>query len=343
MKNERTYDAIMDRLNAIGDEIFGRKVDTTAEAKKQAEAYSTAFWETMRSGMPRNELRAGHDGAGAYLVPDTYDDRLVKALSEKNVLRRISHTIQTKHRLHIPVANGTSEAEWVMEGQPVSFANAEFSEVVLDAHKLATSILVSDEMLEDGNIDLEAFIRDRFAERIGDAEEEAFIHGDGKGKPVGLLHQAPVGAESASEGTIDMDDMLTLEHSVEGPYRKNAVWLMSEDTYRILRDIRAYNGKVLWTETIAEGEPEKLFGYDIYVCKYLDDVAPGKIPVLFGDFSYYWIGERGKRTFKRLAERFADRCQVAFLASERVDAKLVLPDAVKMLKVAGMAAEVSAQ
>lgn len=341
MKNEQTYDAIMDRLNAIGDEIFGRKVDTTAEAKKQAEAYNTAFWDTMRSGMPRNELRAGHDGAGAYLVPDTYDDRLVKALSEKNVLRKISHTIQTKHRLHIPVAQGTSGAEWVMEGQPVSFANAEFGEVILDAHKLATSILASDEMLEDGNIDLENFIQNRFAECIGDAEEEAFIHGDGKCKPVGLLYQAPVGAESSSEGMIDMDDMLTLEHSVESPYRKNAVWLMSEDAYRILQNVRAYRGKVLWTETLAEGEPKKLFGYDIFVCKHLEDVAPGNIPVLFGDFSYYWIGERGKRTFKRLAERFADRCQVAFIAAERVDAKLVLPEAVKMLKVSGTPATVT--
>lgn len=228
-----------------------------------------------------------------------------------------------------------SDESIIAKARAVSFANAEFSEVVLDAHKLATSILVSDEMLEDGNIDLEAFIRDRFAERIGDAEEEAFIHGDGKGKPVGLLHQAPVGAESAREGTIDMDDMLTLEHSVESPYRKNAVWLMSEDAYRILREVRAYNGKVLWTETLTEGEPEKLFGYDIYVCKHLEDVAPGNIPVLFGDFSFYWIGERGKRTFKRLAERFAERCQVAFLTSERVDAKLVLPDAVKMLKISG--------
>jgi HK97 family phage major capsid protein len=71
----------------------------------------------------------------------------------------------------------------------------------------------------------------------------------------------------------------------------------------------------------------------------MDKVLPGKIPVMFGDFSYFWIGERGKRTMKRLVERYADRGQVAFIMSERIDAKLVLPEAVKLLKVSGTPVE----
>lgn len=77
----------------------------------------------------------------------------------------------------------------------------------------------------------------------------------------------------------------------------------------------------------------KLFGYPVYICNHMDDVAPGSIPVMFGDFSYYWIGDRGKRVIKRLVERYADHGQVAFITTERVDAKLVLPEAIKMLKV----------
>ena len=67
----------------------------------------------------------------------------------------------------------------------------------------------------------------------------------------------------------------------------------------------------------------------------MDKVAPGSIPVMFGDFRNYWIGDRGKRVIKRLVERYADRGQVAFITTERVDAKLVLPEAVKMLKISG--------
>ena len=77
----------------------------------------------------------------------------------------------------------------------------------------------------------------------------------------------------------------------------------------------------------------KLFGYPVHICDFMDNVVPGGIPVMFGNFSYYWIGDRGKRVIKRLVERYADRGQVAFITTERVDAKLVLPEAVKLLKV----------
>lgn len=335
MSNVRTAAEAMRRLEELEAQINGKKVDPSAEAKKQAAAYNAAFWETMHTGMPQNGLKVGSDGAGGYLVPDTYEEELVRALAERNVIRKIAKTISTTQKLHIPVAYGTGDATWVIEGEPWSFSEAAFGEVVLDAHKLATSILASDEMLEDGGVDLEKHIRTFFAERIGEAEEEAFIRGNGKGKPLGLIYQASVGAVTEDEGDISLDDMIDLEYSVQRPYRENAVWLMSEDAYGRLRRICHYDGRPLWNNNLQEGEPQRLFGYPIYVCKAMDKVAPGNIPVMFGDFRNYWIGDRGKRVIKRLVERYADRGQVAFITTERVDARLVLPDAIKMLKVSG--------
>ena len=132
-----------------------------------------------------------------------------------------------------------------------------------------------------------------------------------------------------------MEDMVDLEYSLKSEYRKNAIWLMSEDAYNRLRRIPHYQGHGVWRNDLQEGDPVRLFGYPIYICKAMDDVASGSIPVMFGDFRYYWIGDRGKRVIKRLVERYADRGQVAFITSERVDAKLVLPEAVKMLKISG--------
>lgn len=335
MSNVRTAAEAMRRLEELETQINGKKVDPSAEAKKQAVAYNAAFWETMHTGMPQNGLKVGSDGAGGYLVPDTYEEELVRALAERNVIRKIAKTITTTKKLHIPVAYGTGDATWVIEGEPWSFSEATFGEVVLDAHKLATSILASDEMLEDGGVDIEKHIRTFFAERIGEAEEEAFVRGNGKGKPLGLIYQASVGAMTEDEGDISLDDMIDLEYSVQRPYRENAVWLMSEDAYGRLRRIRHYDGRPLWNNNLQEGEPQRLFGYPIYVCKAMDKVAPGNIPVMFGDFRHFWIGDRGKRVIKRLVERYADRGQVAFITTERVDAKLVLPDAIKMLKVSG--------
>ena len=337
MSNVRTAAEAMRRLEELEAQITGKKVDPSAEAKKQAAAYNAAFWEHMHTGMPQNGLKAGSDGAGGYLVPDTYDTELVQALAEKNVIRQIAKAIPTTQRMHIPVANGIGDAAWIREGEPWGINEADFGEVVLDAYKLATSIRVSDEMLEDGGVDIEEYIRKIYAERIGEAEEEAFVRGNGKGKPLGLMYQAPMGAISELEGDITLDDILNLEYSVKQAYRDNAVWLMSEDAYHKLRRIPHYDGRPLWNPNLKEGEPEYLFGHRIYICKSMDDVAPGSIPVMFGDFRFFWIGDRGKRVIKRLVERYADRGQVAFITTERVDAKLVLPDAIKYLKINGKA------
>lgn len=335
MTNARNINTLMARLDAIADTIPEKRAERAAAAIRKVEIYNEAFWDTMHTGMPHNALKEGSDGSGGYLVPNTYEDKLVKAPADKNVLRRISNVIPTSHRMHIPVAEGVDCADWVPEGTAIKFMDAEFGEVILDAYKLATSIRATDEMLEDGGVDMKKFILDMFSERIGKAEEDAFIRGDGNGKPLGLIYQASVGAVSENVGDISMDDMVDLEHAVSAAYRKNAVWLVSKDAYHKLCRITHYNGQGVWRKNLKDGEPVRLFGYPIYICKAMDDVAPDSIPVMFGDFSNYWIGDRGKRVIKRLVERYADRGQVAFLTTERVDAKLVLPEAVKMLKISG--------
>lgn len=333
MNNTRTYEEVRQRLDEMAEEIFGKKPNPTAEEKKQAAIYNVDFWDQMHTGIPQNSLKAGSDGAGGDLVPDTYDEKLVQALSTKNVLRQISKTIQTTRRMHIPIAGDIDNTDWIPENTVMKFMDAEFGEIILDAYKLGTSIRVSDEMLEDGGVDLEKYILEMFSERIGDAEEAAFIKGDGNGKPVGLIYQAQLGDVSEVAGDITVDDMVNLEFSLRHEYRKHAVWLMSADAYRKLRRIPHHNGHGVWRKGLKEGDPKRLFGYPIYICKAMDTVAPGKIPVMFGDFSYYWIGDRGKRVIKQLVERHADRGQVAFLTTERVDAKMVIPEAVKMLKI----------
>ena len=333
MNHGKTYAELKKNLDALSEDIPEVVAARTAAAAKKAEAYNTAFWETMHTGMPQNALKEGSDGSGGYLVPDTYDDRLVQALKQKNVLRQIATVIPTTQKLTIPVSLGGENASWMPENEPYTFCEAEFGEIEIDAYKLGSSILVSDELLEDCGVDLKKYIEEAFAHRIGNAEESAFIRGDGNGKPLGIIHQASIGKVTDEKGKISADDLVDMEFSLAEPYRKNAVWVMSNDAYCRLGQLRHYRGNPIWSNGLEEEMPMKLFGYPVYICNHMDDVTPGSIPVMFGDFSYYWIGDRGKRVIKRLVERYADHGQVAFITTERVDAKLVLPEAIKMLKV----------
>ena len=168
---------------------------------------------------------------------------------------------------------------------------------------------------------------------MNDAEEAAFFTGDGNGKPLGLIYQTSVGAETEEAGKISMDDILDLIYSVAKPYRDKAVLVMSERTYWALRKIRIHNGRYVWNPDIRKDGYDTLFGFRVYTTKNLPDPESGARPVLFGDFSFYWIGDRGKRVIKRLVERYADSGVIGFKAFQRSDAKVVLPEAIQLLKM----------
>ena len=333
MNNTKTYNDYLARLDALKEEILGIKRDPTEEERKIEAEYAVAFKDMLHTGMPQKSLRRGSAGSGNFIVPDTFEQKLVKGLTEKSLIRKLGTVMKTNTKMRIPTIIADGEAAWIPENEPVQFSEAVYGEIVLDAYKLAHKVVVSDEMLEDANFDVEDYIRQLFVESVSAAEELALFIGDGNGKPTGLLHQTSVGWVSEKAGDITYDDILNLIHSVKSPYRKNAVLVMSEDAITKLLSIIHYHGNSPWDVSLKDGTSKTLFGYPVYTTNYLDRVLPGTKPVLFGDFSYFWIGERGKRSVKRLVERYADQGQVAYITSERIDAKLVLPEAVKSLEV----------
>ena len=333
MNNTKTYNDYLARLETLKEEMLGIKRDPTAEERKIEAEYAVAFKDMLHTGMPQKALRRGSAGSGNFIVPDTFEQKLVKGLTEKSLIRKLGTVMKTNTKMRIPTIIADGEAAWIPENEPVKFSEAVYGEIVLDAYKLAHKVVVSDEMLEDAQFDVEDYIRQLFVESVSAVEELALFIGDGNGKPTGLLHQTSVGWVSEKAGDITYDDILNLIHSVKSPYRKNAVLVMSEDAITKLLSIIHYHGNSPWDVSLKDGTTKTLFGYPVYTTNYLDRVLPGTKPVLFGDFSYFWIGERGKRSVKRLVERYADQGQVAYITSERIDAKLVLPEAVKSLEV----------
>lgn len=319
------------RLDAIAEEIFGKKAVTPAEMKIKQRIYNGAFWESMQTGYVSNALKEGSDGSGGYLVPDEFDERIIKALEEENILRKLGKVIKTECTHKIPRMVDGYEAEWYDENDRFDFSGAEFDEIVFNAYKLGALIKVSNEFLEDTPKDIENFIYEMIVERFSRSEEEAFFIGDGIGKPLGIIHQAQVGAVTENTGDINLDDIIELVYSVKKPYRENAVFIMSEEACACLKKSKNYNGRNIWK--VVNGEPDTLFGYPVYTTTKLDGIESGNKPVLFGNFDYYCIAERGNRIIRRLSERYAEHGQVGFIGTQRVDAKLVDPEAVKTLEI----------
>jgi HK97 family phage major capsid protein len=207
----------------------------------------------------------------------------------------------------------------------------------MDAHKLHIAIKVTEELLYDNAFNLESYIITQFGKALANAEEEAFINGDGAGKPLGLLATeggAEIGGTTATADEITYDDLVDLVYSLKRPYRKNAAFLTNDQTIGYLRKLKDKNGHPLWHDSVEDGEPGRILGYKVYTSPYFPVMTAGMPAIAFGDYSYYNIGDRGTRSFAELKELFAGNGMVGFVAKERVDGKLVLPEAVKLLKMA---------
>ena len=203
------------------------------------------------------------------------------------------------------------------------------------------AIKVTEELLYDNAFNLENYILTQFGKALSNAEEDAFINGTGIGQPLGILAEtggAQVGVTSASSTKVTADEIINLVYSLKRPYRKNAVFLANDVCVAELRKLKDNNGQYLWQPSLQAGEPDRVLGYKVYTSPYFPEPAAGKPCLAFGDFSYYNIGDRGTRSFAELKELFAGNGMVGFVAKERVDGKLVLPEAVKLLKVKGTAA-----
>ena len=314
--------------------------DETEKTGRASDEYKGSFWNAMRVKAPMpsvlNALQEGTDSEGGYLVPDEFERTLVEALEEENVFRTLAHVIKTSSGdRKIPVVASKGSASWVDEEGAYQESDDAFSQVSIGAYKLGTMIKVSEELLADSVFDLEAYISKEFARRIGAREEESFFNGDGKGKPLGILAAAggaEVGVTAASATAITADEVIDLFYSLKAPYRKNAVWVLNDATVKQIRKLKDTTGQYLWQPSLVAGTPDTILGRPVKTSAFMPTTAAGAKTSAFGDFKYYWIADRQGRTFKKLSELFAATGQVGFMGTQRVDGKLILPEAIKVLQ-----------
>lgn len=315
----------------VSDEKKGRATD---EYKKQ-------FWNSMRKKNffdASNVLTIGEDAEGGYLVPDEYEKKLVEGLEDEVFFRGMAHVIRTSSGdRKIPIITGHGEAAWMDEGEQFTESDDTFGQTSISAYKLGTLIKVSDELLNDSVFDLPGYISREFARRIGAKEEEAFFIGDGKGKPTGIFDTkggAQTGVTTSGTG-ITFDDVMDLYYSLRAPYRNKASWILNDSTVKAIRKLKDANGNYIWQPSVREGEPDRILNRPYKTSIYVPELAAGNRVMSFGDYSYYWIADRQGRSFKRLNELYATTGHVGFLACERLDGKLILPEAVKTMDIKG--------
>lgn len=333
-------DAIEAELNKpVNKPITAAPEKANASEMKQgraSNAYKEDFGRHLRGKAPiHNVLSESTDADGGYLVPEEFEDYIVTGLDEANVIRSIAKVITTRNDRKIPIAVGHSAASWTAENAAFTESNPTFGQKEIDAYKLTDLIRVSVELLQDAAFPLEQYIANEFARAFGIAEEQAFCVGTGSGQPTGIFtaNGGTVGVTAAANNAITADELINLVYALKAPYRRNAKFLMNDVTISAIRKLKDGNGVYLWQPSLQAGEPDKLLGYDLYTSPYVPVMAAGAYTVAFGDFQNYWIGDRAGRTVQRLNELYATNGQIGYVATERVDGKVILPEGIQLLQM----------
>ena len=304
--------------------------EPSAIAKGDGGAFKAAFESYVRGEDPSKWMNAmttltGEDGG--YVVPEEHQRTIVKKLHQISRTRNISKVIQTASLRNIPLEGDAPAFAWIDEGGAYGETQSTFGKTQLGAWKLGGIIKVSEELLKDSMIDLEDYLAGQIALGIDKAEAPAFATGDGNKKPTGYATGLG-GVTLASKDGITGDELIDIYYSFKEEYRTRATWRLHDSTMKTIRKLKDGNGNYIYAPALVMGERDMILGRPIVTDDYLPELGATSVPVVvFGDFGYYTIADRGNIEIQRLNELYAANGYIGFKVHKRVDAKRVLDEA----------------
>jgi len=346
----------LERLDDMEKEL-GNRTDISARlrgiSKEQQEAENAAqndaFGTYIRYGMsalneeqrkiaaprmvqPQAAQSTGSQTAGGYMVAPGFWATMESAqkafggMVDPNIV--FLFDTDMGNELPIPTDNDTSnEGALVGENPPaVPEQDVTLGQVMLNAYTYTSKLVrVSNQLLQDSAYPLESWLAEKLGTRVARRVNRDLTTGDAASKPQGVTVGSVAGKVGATGQTLSIifDDLIDLEHSVDPAYRNGARFMMADDSLKIVKKLKDGEGRYIWLPGTAIKEPDTILGYQFTVNQHMAVMAANAKSVLFGAFKKYYVRRVTNPLVMRLAERFADQNQVAFVMFQRWDGKLI--------------------
>ena len=291
--------------------------------------YNQAFWSKMRGTLINHDDLKDGQIDGGFQLPNDNLDKFYKALEKDNLFRRLATVLSlTNLEGTVHATTSTGSAGVVEEGNLIPEDGDKFTQFPVRSYKIASIAKLKESFVSDNNFNLEKYLTTDFARRFGRAEEDLFINGNGTTEPTGILSVSE-SINAKATNTLSYDEIVELYFSIEAEYRKDAVFIMNDETAFYLRTLKDDDGNYLWNSN-----NDTIFGKEVITSPYMPSIESGKRPIIIGDLSFYWVIERKPLAIQVLSELYKNQGQVGFIGYERVDGKLIRPEAVKTIKMA---------
>jgi HK97 family phage major capsid protein len=345
-----------DRMNKLDRKTMTFARPVLAAAAHEDAPHQKAFAAYLRSGdddglrgleMEGKALGTSVAADGGYLVDPQTADTIKGTLSSTASIRAIANVVNVDATSFDVLVDRTEMgAGWATEASAVTeTATPQIDRITIPLHELSALPKASQRLLDDSAFDIEGWLAGRIADKFARSEASAFVNGDGIDKPRGLLTYPSVDNDvwvwgnlgyvvTGVDGAIaDGDPIVELVYSLGAEYRANATFVMNSKTAGTIRKLKDNDGRFLWSDGLAAGEPARLMGYAVLIAEDMPDVASDATAIAFGDFGAgYTVAERPD--LRVLRDPFSAKPHVLFYATKRVGGAVSDFAAIKLLKFA---------
>ena len=323
-------------------------------AAEPAAPHRKAFNAYLRSGdddalrgleLEGKAMSTAVNSDGGYLVDPQTAEAVQSVLLSTASIRSISAVVHVEATSYdVLIDHGEVGIGWATESGAVSETDTpQIDRITIALHELSALPKASQRLLDDSAFDIEGWLAGRIAEKFARAEADAFVNGDGIDKPTGFLTHTKIANASWAWGKLgyvvtgaagslpDADPVVELVYALGAQYRANASFVMNSKTAGVLRKMKDTDGRFLWSDGLAAGEPARLLGYPVLIAEDMPDVASDAFAVAFGDFrAGYTVAERPD--LRVLRDPFSAKPHVLFYATKRVGGDVSDFAAIKLLK-----------
>lgn len=351
---QQTEERVMnlDRKTLSGRPALSLAADVEVPHRKAFDAYLRVGDDDGLRGLvlEGKGLNTAVNAEGGYLVDPQTADSIRAVLKNTSSLRMVANVVQVEATsFDVLVDRGDVGHGWGTEtGSVAETGTAQIERVSIPLHELNAMPKASQRLLDDAAFDIEGWLAGRIADKFARAEAAAFVSGDGVNKPTGFLDHPKVadaswawgslgyvatGVSGDFDGTNPADAIVDLVYALDASYRANGTFVMNSKTAGAVRKMKDADGRFLWSDGMAAGEPARLMGYPVLIAEDMPDIGAGAYAIAFGDFrAGYTIAERPD--LRVLRDPFSAKPHVLFYATKRVGGDVSDFAAIKLLRFA---------
>ncbi|MBU2935641.1 MULTISPECIES: phage major capsid protein [Pacificibacter] len=346
-----------ERLNMLDRKShnFGRPALSVSQEVDMS--HKSAFGAYVRIGdddalrglaLEGKSMSTAVNGDGGYLVDPQTAETIKSVLKSTASIRSIANVVNVEATSYDVLIDTTDVGTgWVTETGSVSeTGTSTIDRISIPLFELSALPKASQRLLDDAAFDIEAWLAGRIADKFAASEASAFINGDGIDKPTGILAHAQIdndgwtwgslgyvatGTDAGFDVTNPADAIVELVYSLGAQYRANGTFVMNSKTAGQVRKLKDADGRFLWSDGLAAGEPARLMGYPVLIAEDMPDIASDAAAIAFGDFAAgYTVAERPD--LRILRDPFSAKPHVLFYATKRVGGDVSDFAAIKLLK-----------